>query len=134
MIGLFRSSPPHSVPRPALWRLSLIQCLAWILAVALFALLWPGLVFSIIWAGPVALLAQGFWIWSSLRGYGDPGSARYLAGATVGLLGKWAIILVGLVALWRGQPDLSVPATAITVFALNTLAALAAPVFITQAR
>ncbi len=101
---------------------------------ALSALLWPELAPSILWAGALAILAQGYWIWSSLRAYGDPGSGRYLAGATAGLMGKWTIILVGLVALWRGQPDLSVPATVITVFALNTLAALVAPIFVTQAR
>lgn len=134
MKGLFRSSRNPSLPRPALWRLSLIQALAWLFALALSALFWPEYTASIAWAGLLSLLAQAFWIWRSLRSFGDPQSMRYLTGTTAGLIGKWAIILIGLVALWLSQPDLSVAATVITVFGLNTLAALAAPISISQPR
>jgi hypothetical protein len=123
-----------SLPRPALWRLSLIQCLAWLLALVLFALIRPETIPSIGWAGLIAILAQAFWIWRSLRSFGDSRSSGFLVGATAGLMGKWTIIIVGLVVLWRSQPDLSVAATVITVFALNTLAALAAPISISQPR
>lgn len=122
------------MPRPALWRLSLIQCLAWLAAVAVFSLFWPQYAPSILWAGMLVVLAQGFWIWRSLRGFGDPHSSGYLAGATAGLIGKWVIISVGLVLLWGSQLDLSVAATVVTVFGLNTLVAIAAPILISPPR
>ena len=56
------------------------------------------------------------------------------AGAVAGQVGKWVIILIGLVLLWRIQPDISVAATVVTVFGLNTLAAIAAPILISQPR
>lgn len=124
----------RQIPRPALWRISLVQGLAWCGALALALVFWPEHLPALAWAGALALSAQGFWIWRSLRGFGDPASTRYLAGATAGLVGKWAIILVGLVLLWRHQPDLSIAVTVVTVFTLNTLAALAAPISISHPR
>lgn len=133
-MGVFKSSRIGSIPRPPLWRLCLIQVLAWLLAVLVCALFWPQLALSIVWAGLVAILAQGYWVWRSLRPFGDPHSDSYLAGTTAGLIGKWVIISVGLVLLWRTQPELSVAATVTTVFGLNTLAALAAPILISHPR
>ncbi|MDQ2077029.1 hypothetical protein [Marinimicrobium sp. ABcell2] len=101
---------------------------------AVFALLWPDYTLSIVWAGLITILAQGYWIWRTLRGFGDSESKSYLAGATSGMIGKWVILAVGLVLLWRSHPDVSVAASMVTVFALNTLAALAAPILISRLR
>lgn len=121
-----------SIRRPVLWRLSLLQSLVLLAAALVTALFWPELVKSVVLAGLVSLLAQGFWIWRSLRGFGDPGSNAYLAGAAAGMIGKWVIIFVGLLLLWRSELDLSVAVTVVTVFGLNTLAAIAAPILISQ--
>lgn len=134
LMGVFKPSRIGSIPRPPLWRLSLIQCLVWALVVLLCGLFWPEQVPGIFWSGLVAILAQGYWVWRSLRPFGDPHSDSYLAGTTAGLIGKWVIISVGLVLLWRIQPELSVAATVTTVFGLNTLAALAAPILISHPR
>jgi F0F1-type ATP synthase assembly protein I len=117
-----------------LWRLSLIQIAAWFTAVLLFGLIWPQYAMSIVWAGLICILAQGYWTWRTLRGFGDPESKNFLAGATTGMIGKWVILGVGLVLLWRNHPDVSVAASVVTVFALNTLAALAAPILISRLR
>lgn len=126
--------PPQTqqAGRPPLWRLLVVQGLACLLALLLIAIFWPQYVASVAAAGLICLAAQAFWIWRSLCGFGDPNSGRYLTGAVVGLIGKWVIILVGLIALLRNQPELSVAATVTTVFLLNTLAALAAPISISQ--
>lgn len=125
-------SQVQQTSRPPFWRLLALQCLACLLALLPIAVFWPEYAISVAAAGCVCLTAQAFWIWRSLRSFGDPGSGRYLTGAIVGLIGKWVIILVGLIALLRNQPELSVAAMVTTVFALNTLAALAAPISISQ--
>lgn len=128
-------TPPPQVQqasRPPLWRLLALQCVAWLLALLPMIIFWPQYATSVAVAGLICMAAQGFWIWRSLRNFGDPNSGRYLTGAIVGLIGKWVIILVGLIALLRNQPELSVAAMVTTVFALNTLAALAAPISISQ--
>lgn len=132
-MGNLRSSR-NTVACPPLWRLCGLQCVAWLLAlilVALFANPWLAAVF---WSGLIAMGAQAYWVRYSLRDFGDARGNRYLAGAVAGQVGKWVIILVGLVLLWRSQPDVSVAATVITVFGLNTLAAIAAPILISQPR
>lgn len=134
LMGVFKSSRIGFIPRPPLWRLCLIQCLVWGLVLLVCGLIWPQLAPSIFWAGLVAIPAQAYWVWCSLRTFGDPHSDSYLAGTTAGLVGKWVIISVGLVLLWRTQPELSVAATVTTVFGLNTLAALVAPIFISNPR
>lgn len=133
-MGLFKPSRARPAPRPALWRLSLVQCVAWLTAVVACALILPEHRAAVFWGGLLAVAAQGFWVWRAQRAFGDPDSKHYLAGATAGLIGKWTILIVGLVVLWRHQPELSVAATVITVFSLNTLAALAAPIAIKQPR
>jgi|GEM_PF-2877434 len=121
-----------SIRRPVLWRLTLLQCVVLLVATLLSALFWPEWVKSLVLAGLVSLLAQSFWIWRSLRGFGDPKSGAYLAGAATGMIGKWVIIFVGLLLLWRSELDISVAVTVVTVFGLNTLAAIAAPILISQ--
>ncbi|WP_347329863.1 hypothetical protein [Marinimicrobium locisalis] len=112
----------------------MIQLVCWLLAIVGCALLGPQYLTSVAWAGVLVIAAQAFWIWRSLGRFGDPHSHRYLAGTLAGIIGKWAIILIGLVLLWSRLPDVSVAATVITVFALNTLAALAAPISISHPR
>lgn len=121
-------------PRPSMWRLALLQVTAWLSAVIVVALLLPEQLVAVVWAGLITVIGQAFWIWRSLRGFGDPSSGAFLAGTTVGLIGKWVIVLAGLVVLWRQQPGISVAATVVTVFALNTLAAMAAPILISRPR
>ena len=133
-MGLFKSYPPRPVPRPALWRISMVQCLAWLFGIVVLAWLWPDYAVSFWWGGLVAIGAQAFWIARTLKGFGDPHSKGFLTGATSGLIGKWVIISVGLVLLWRNQPDLSVATTVVSVFLLNTLAALTAPISIARPR
>lgn len=134
LMRVFKSYQIGSIPRPPLWRLCLIQCLVWVLTVMVCGVFRPELVPGIFWAGLVTILAQGYWVWRSLRPFGDSHSERYVSGTMAGLLGKWVIISVGLVLLWRTQPELSVAATVTTVFGLNTLAALAAPILISHPR
>ncbi|MEX1058154.1 MAG: hypothetical protein WED11_10510 [Natronospirillum sp.] len=117
-----------------MWRLSLIQAVFWLLGLAGCVLLDPGFIVSVASAGLLAMAAQAFWIWRSLGRFGDSHSQGYLAGTLGGIIGKWVIILVGLVLLWSRLPDVSVAATVITVFGLNTLAALAAPISISHPR
>ncbi len=117
-----------------MWRLSLIQTLFWLLGLAICALLAPKYNVSVALAGLLAIAAQAFWIWRSLGRFGDSLSQGYLAGTLSGIIGKWVIILIGLVLLWSRLPDVSVAATVITVFGLNTLAALAAPISISHPR
>ncbi|HEY7883387.1 MAG TPA: hypothetical protein VIC08_00390 [Cellvibrionaceae bacterium] len=133
-MGLIKPFAGKPTARPALWRLSALQSLIWLLAVVLCALLAPIYITSIVWAGLISIGAEAFWIWRSLKGFGDSQSTRFLVSALGGLLGKWIIIWVGLVLLWRNQPDLSVGVMVVTVFVLNTLAALTAPMFISQPR
>lgn len=121
-------------PRPPLWRLCVIQVMVLGCALAVSAAFAPHYWISIALAGALTVIAQSFWIWRSLARFGDPHSQRYLAGTFAGIMGKWIIILVGLVLLWRSQLDLSVGATVMTVFLLNTLAALAAPISISHPR
>lgn len=134
MIRFQTSTRKHSPPRPTLWRLVLIQAVAWCIATLVCVLFARDLATSVWWAGLMTIAAQAFWIWRSLRGFGDPGSADYLIGATVGMIGKWVIVFVGLVLLWRSHPEASVVPALLTVFALNTLAALTAPVLISRRR
>lgn len=134
MIRFQTSTRKHSPPRPTLWRLVLVQWAVWwaaTLICALFAREWAA---SVWWAGLVVIAAQAFWIWRSLRGFGDPGSADYLIGTTVGMIGKWVIVFVGLALLWRSHLNVSAVPALLTVFALNTLAALTAPVLISRRR
>lgn len=134
MIRFQTSTRKHSPPRPTLWRLVLIQWAVWWIATLICVLVARELAASVWWAGLIAVAAQAFWIWRSLRGFGDSGSVDYLLGTTVGMLGKWVIVLVGLVVLWRTHPNVSVVPALLTVFALNTLAALTAPVLISRRR
>ncbi|MHA7878550.1 MAG: hypothetical protein ACX931_02080 [Saccharospirillum sp.] len=133
-MGRFTHTTPKPVPRPAFWRLSQIQCIAWLLALGVTYALWPQTIESVFWAGLVTMAGQAFWIWRSLRGFGDPHSKSYLAGTTAGLLGKWVIIGTGLILLWRSEHQISVAATVFTFFGLNTLAALTAPISISRPR
>lgn len=133
-MGLFTPKAPNPVPRPALWRLSQIQCIAWVFALIVTYALWPDVIVSVFWAGLVTIAGQSFWIWRSLRGFGDPSSKSYLAGTVAGLMGKWAIIGTGLILLWRSEYPISVAATVFTFFGMNTLAALAAPLSISRPR
>jgi len=127
-----RAARKSSIRRPVLWRLIQLQCLVLLVATVFSALFWPEWVKSLLLAGLISLLAQSFWIWRSLRGFGDPKSGAYLAGAAAGMMGKWVIIFVGLLLLWRSELDISVAVTVVTVFGLNTLAAVAAPILISQ--
>src|SRR5690554_3691106 len=133
-MGLIKPLAAKPITRPALWRLSALQSLVWLLALIVCVLVAPAYASSIVWAGLICIGAEAFWIWRSLKGFGDDQSTRFLVGALGGLLGKWVIISVGLVLLWRHQPELSVGITVATVFVLNTLAALTAPIFISQPR
>jgi len=133
-MGLFVPNSPEPVPCPAFWRLSLIQCYALGGSLALSYVFWPDAVISILLAGLVTVLGQSFWVWRSLLGFGDPHSRRYLAGAISGLIGKWVITGTGLILIWRSDLQISVAATLITFFGLNTLAALAAPFLILRPR
>lgn len=134
MIRFQTPSRTNSQPRPTLWRLTLAQCAVWLVAGLVCVLLAYEHTASLLWSGLITIAAQGFWIWRTLSGFGDPGSTAYFAATTVGMIGKWAIIFVGLVLLWRYRPDVSVAVSIATVFALNTLAALAAPVLISRPR
>lgn len=134
MIGFRQASRKRTLPRPALWRLLVIQSLVLLVAAAMMLIISPEHLRALWLSGFIALSAQGFWIWRTLRAYGDPRSAAFVAGATSGLVGKWVIISVGLVLLWQRQPDFSVAVSFITVFGLNTLAALAAPILISRPR
>jgi hypothetical protein len=131
---LFTPSLPKPVPRPALWRLSIIQCLAWVVGLLVTYALWPEVIESVFWAGLLTITGQSFWIWRSLRGFGDPHSKNYLAGTVAGLIGKWVIIGTGLILLWRNEQQISVAASVFTFFGLNTLAALTAPLSILRPR
>ncbi|WP_157960456.1 hypothetical protein [Marinimicrobium alkaliphilum] len=112
----------------------MIQSLALLVAGLIMLFFAPEHLYALWLSGLIALAAQTFWIWRTLRTYGDPRSSAYLAGATAGLIGKWVIISVGLVLLWQRQPEFSVAVSFITVFGLNTLAALAAPILISRPR
>lgn len=133
-MGLFTPNTPKPVPQPAFWRLSLIQCIAWVFALVVTYALWPDVMNSVFWAGLITIAGQSFWVWRSLRGFGDPHSKNYLAGTIAGLIGKWVIIGTGLILLWRSEHQISVAATVFTFFGLNTLAALAAPLSISRPR
>lgn len=133
-MGLFTPNTPMPVPHPAFWRLSLIQCLVWVIALLVASVLWSDVLASVFWAGVVTIAGQAFWIWRSLRGFGDPGSKRYLAGAVAGLTGKWVITGTGLILLWLSDYEFSVAATVFTFFGLNTVAAFAAPLSIARPR
>src|SRR5690625_7925580 len=98
-----------------------MQCAGWLAPIIPCAVFWPHHVSSVFWAGVVGLLAQGVWLWRILRAYGDPHSTGFLTGAISGMIGKWLILGVGLVLLWRNLPGVSVATTLVTVFGLNTL-------------
>lgn len=134
MIRFQSYSRKHTQPRPTLWRLALVQCGAWLVALLGCAFWVYEYTASVWWSGLIAMVAQGFWVWRTLRNFGDPGSAAYFAGTAVGMLGKWVMIFIGLLVLWRYHPDVSIMASVVTVFALNTLAALAAPIVISRPR
>ena len=134
MKGLFTSTRTQAIPRPALWRLIPIQCVIWLAVMIPCAVFWPGYTPSVLWSGVVSLLAQTVWLWRIQRSFGDPHSAGFLAGAVSGMIGKWVILACGLALLWRNLPGVSVVTSLVTVFGLNTLAALIAPVVISRRR
>jgi hypothetical protein len=133
-MGLFTPNSPKPVPRPAFWRLCQIQCLAWVIALVVTYALWPEVIASVFWSGLLTIGGQSFWVWRSLRGFGDSRSTGYLAGTVAGLIGKWVIIGTGLILLWRIEYQISVAATVLTFVWLNTLAALTAPLSILRPR
>lgn len=127
---LFRPVRPRPIPRPSLWRVLFVQGMSAVLMSAVVGIWFPELVVSVMVAALLALLAQFYFTWRSLRHYGSAQVGLFLLGATRGLFGKWMIVAVGLLVLWHNASGPEAQAMLLTVIVINTLAAVLAPILV----
>lgn len=127
---LFRPVRPRPIPRPTAWRVVIAQGVAAVVLSAAVGIWFPEVVVSVMGAAVLTLLAQFYFTWRSLRHYGARQTGLFVMGATRGLFGKWTIVVVGLVLLWRGATGPEALAMLLTVIVINTLAAVLAPILV----
>jgi len=127
---LFRPVRPRPIPRPSAWRVLFAQGVSAAVMSVAVGIWFPEVVVSVMVAALLALLAQFYFTWRSLRYYGSPQIGLFVMGATRGLFGKWMIVAVGLLLLWHNASEPEALAMLLTVIVINTLAAVLAPILV----
>lgn len=127
---LFRPVRTRPIPRPTAWRVLLVQGVAAVVLIASAGIWYPEVVVAVLVAALLALVAQLYFTWRSLRHYGARHTGLFLLGSTQGLFGKWIMVAFGLVLLWRDASQPEALAMLLTVIVINTLAAALAPILV----
>ncbi len=124
---VFTPAKPRPVPRPKVWRVVIFQAGAGLILLAVASLWFPGTVKAVLAAALLSVIGHGYFTWRSMRHYGARVTGFFVTATSQGLFGKWIIVALGLVVLWRADPSLNAFAMLLTVLVLNTLAAALAP-------
>lgn len=127
---LFRPVRPRPIPRPTAWRVLLVQGVSAVVMFVAVGIWFPEVLVSVVVAALLALLAQFYFTWRSMRHYGARQVGLFVMGATRGLFGKWMIVAVGLLLLWHNASGPEALAMLLTVIVINTLAAVLAPILV----